>query len=120
MAIGGQETISTRHAQAPRICDADDGAPPLAFGIQLDDWDADGDADGGDPAADEYRERGAEGGDAWGGVEFVCFFGGVVGACGDWGGGFVVRGWLFPFVYFSGSDTFLPKRCFEFDCGGLN
>ncbi|KFY82741.1 hypothetical protein V500_10352 [Pseudogymnoascus sp. VKM F-4518 (FW-2643)] len=86
---GGQKTISSRHSQTPWICDPDDGTPPLAGGIQLDDWDADGDADGGDPAADECGERGAEGGDARGGVEFVCFFCGVVGACGDWGGGYV-------------------------------
>lgn len=56
-----------------------------------DEWDAgEWDVDGGGSAAYEW-------GDAWGGVEFVCFFGGAVGVGGDWGCGFVVRGgvgWL--------------------------
>lgn len=64
-------------------------------------------------------------------MEFVCFFGVVVGACGDWGGGFVVKGvvvsscFLFLsgsgcFFYFSGSEPFLPKRCCESGCGRLD
>ncbi|KFZ07186.1 hypothetical protein V501_06692 [Pseudogymnoascus sp. VKM F-4519 (FW-2642)] len=71
---------------------------------ESDEWDAgEWDVDGGGSAAYEW-------GDARGGVEFVCFFGGAVGVGGDWGGGFVVGGgWMF--LLFEGSDVLLLQRC---------
>lgn len=99
MDIGGQETTTAiNRFETPGVC----GAADCDVDVQLDERDADGgadrDADSGAVAADE---RGTEGGDARGGVEFVCFFCGVVGACGNWGGGFVVRGVPVFFSFFS-------------------